>query len=112
MAKSSKSFSGLNKAINSFDAEMLNAPKEHSKAEANNTDIELEGEEENLIPFATRLPESLILKLRQHQYWDRESIMDTVTNSLNEYLEKFDGSNKSLPETIKNKKKRKINKKQ
>lgn len=52
---------------------------------------------DNLIPFATRLPESLILRLKQHQYWDREIIMDTVINALNNYLDAFPDSNKVLP---------------
>ena len=52
---------------------------------------------DNLIPFATRLPESLILRLKQHQYWDREIIMDTVIKALNNYLDAFPDSNKVLP---------------
>jgi hypothetical protein len=55
---------------------------------------------ENLKPFATRLPETLILRLQQHQYWNRESIMDTVINSLMEYLEKYPESKKPLPEQV------------
>ncbi|MCC9167976.1 hypothetical protein [Pontibacter harenae] len=112
MAKNTKSFSGLNKTINSFDAEMLSTPKLDHKADTKESNNEAEDEDENLIPFATRLPESLITRLKQHQYWDRESIMDTVINSLNEYLVKFEGSNKALPESIINKqKKRKSSKK-
>ena len=52
---------------------------------------------DGLVPFATRLPESLILRLKQHQYWDREIIMDTVVNALNNYLNEFPDSNKPLP---------------
>ncbi|GAA4316464.1 hypothetical protein [Nibribacter koreensis] len=60
--------------------------------------------EESLKPFATRLPQKLILRLQQHQYWERESIMDTVINALEAYLEESKGSKKSLPEKVLQKK--------
>lgn len=58
-----------------------------------------EGEEE-LIPFATRLPASLVMRIRQHSYWDREGIMETITNAVTEYLDKQEGSDKPLPPEV------------
>lgn len=102
MAKQTKDFKDIAKNFNSFDTEMLSStsPIKESRLEATNQGELEEDLEENMKPFATRLPESLIIKLQQHQYWDRETITMAVANALNEYLAKFEGTNKPLPDTV------------
>ncbi len=102
MAKQQKDFKGIAKGVNPFDAEMLNetlADTSKQKSEPVPESID-----DNLKPFATRLPESLIERLQRHQYWGRMPIMDTVIESLTMYFEKHDDTNKPLPEAVMKKK--------
>jgi hypothetical protein len=56
--------------------------------------------ETELIPFATRRPTSLVIRVRRHSYWDREGIMETITNAVTEYLDKQQGSDRPLPPEV------------
>ena len=98
MAKQAKpDFKSISRGVTSFDRQMYEDAPEQEKA-LQHPSKELE--EDELIPFATRLPKSMITRLKQHQYWDRESIMDTVINALEKYLNDFEGSNKPLPPEV------------
>lgn len=104
MAKQNKDFRKvINVKANGFDAEMNEAPVQR---EAQPSAAAEEPESDDVKPFATRLPTSLITRLQQHQYWYRETIMDTVINALEAHLDRFPDSNKPLPEAVKEKKKR------
>ncbi|KAA3435913.1 hypothetical protein [Rufibacter hautae] len=115
--KEKKNFKSLAGRIaantNSFDNEMLQGitPKLSDESKPQHDSDSFDSKEDELRPFATRLPQSLILQLQQHQYWNRESIMDTVINALNQYLPQFPDSTKLLPAPVlakkQNRKKRK-----
>lgn len=96
MAKNNKpDFKSISRGMTSFDRQMYEDKPKETKAPTPE-----QPEEDELIPFATRLPKSLVLRIRQHSYWDREGIMETITNAATEYLDKFEGSNKPLPPEV------------
>lgn len=98
MAKQAKpDFKLISRGMTSFDRQMYENTPEQESTPALTPE---ESEEDKLIPFATRLPKSMITRLKQHQYWDREAIMDTVINALGNYLDNFEGSNNPLPPEI------------
>jgi hypothetical protein len=98
MAKQAKpDFKSISRGVTSFDRQMYEDTPEQERAPQSAPE-EPGGEE--LIPFATRLPASLVMRVRQHSYWDREGIMETITNAVTEYLDKQEGSDKPLPPEV------------
>ncbi|RDV11869.1 hypothetical protein DXT99_23480 [Pontibacter diazotrophicus] len=98
MAKQAKpDFKSISRGMTSFDRQMYEDKPEQAKAPEPAPE---EAGEEELMPFATRLPASLVMRIRQHSYWDREGIMETVTNAVVEYLDKQEGSDKPLPPEV------------
>lgn len=98
MAKQAKpDFKSISRGVTSFDRQMYEDRPDQAKAQE--TEPEEQGVEE-LMPFATRLPASLVMRIRQHSYWDREGIMETITNAVTEYLDKQEGSDKPLPPEV------------
>ncbi|WP_181309028.1 hypothetical protein [Rufibacter sp. XAAS-G3-1] len=104
-------------ATNGFDAEMMGGvgdmPLEGRPLNDLPEPEKTEGTDQyELKPFATRLPVWLIQKMQQHQYWNRESIMDTVVNAVDAYLENNPDADKPLPAKVaakkKNRKKRTV----
>ncbi|WP_205504633.1 hypothetical protein [Rufibacter psychrotolerans] len=104
-------------ATSGFDAEMMGGvgemPSEGTPAKDLPEPERLQAADPNeLKPFATRLPVWLIQKMQQHQYWNRESIMDTVINAVEVYLANNLDADKPLPAAVaakkKNRKKRSV----
>lgn len=59
--------------------------------------------DDELTPFATRLPQSLIERLQNHVYWDRTTITESVADALEMLLSNFPNSEKPIPEGVRRK---------
>lgn len=100
--KKTKSFIGLVKANPTsydFDKEMVGIKEPQEQQDTPELNVIHEGNENNeLVPFSTRISKGTYKRIRQYEYWERATITEIVEMALVQFLENQESAEKELPE--------------